>query len=213
MRTIYCLLLILWVSYCLAAPTSERDDAIKRIVAEMQDIYKTYVDSKIESYNNRKFELALAEFYQWADEVDAFFNNYQYSDSEGPTLFTMEGFILQCMAKLSGIASGSERLAEKIQCLQSRSQQLLGHVKERIENAYLPQAYQSMDTEEHPTFIPSHLSNPHDYSPYDSTHTGSGSTSGRSRLRDHSSHGAGPSDGGNPRSKIQRTEFRGRGRD
>ncbi|TPX40684.1 hypothetical protein SeLEV6574_g06480 [Synchytrium endobioticum] len=56
------------------------------------------------------------------------------------------------------------------------------------------------------------LSNPHDYSRHDSTHTGSGSTSGGPRLRDHSNHGAGPSDDGNPRSKIQRTEVRGRGK-
>ncbi|TPX52953.1 hypothetical protein SeMB42_g01099 [Synchytrium endobioticum] len=60
--------------------------------------------------------------------------------------------------------------------------------------------------------VSSRQSNPHGYYRHGSTHIGSGSTSGGPRFSDHSGHGAGPSDGGNPRSKIQRTEVRGRGK-
>ncbi|TPX30600.1 hypothetical protein SeLEV6574_g08601, partial [Synchytrium endobioticum] len=55
--------------------------------------------------------------------------------------------------------------------------------------------------------VHSRQSNPHGYSRHDSTHTGSGSTSGHPRYSDRSSHGAGPSRRGSRRDSSRGKEL------
>ncbi|TPX40685.1 hypothetical protein SeLEV6574_g06479 [Synchytrium endobioticum] len=257
MRTIYCLFLVLWVSYCPAAPTRGRDAAAgdvptsssahvlchatttdQRIKARMNHLLNTY---GAPSESSQHVQQAMIDLENWVVYDAAVFLAEIESQSglqrHMSTLTDMRNFISYFCGHIGiGPAPHLANLLSKTNTHigqvidKAIHQQYTEHLREAAARPKFidflgvgaePEYPQSgpissptfhdffstesehqrlPDADEAPTRsatalrdVHSRQSNPHGYSRHDSTHTGSGSTSGRPRYSDRSSHGAGPS--------------------
>ncbi|TPX38948.1 hypothetical protein SeLEV6574_g07496 [Synchytrium endobioticum] len=196
MRTIHYLLFVVWASYCLAAPTPGRNAAARDVPtsSSASDINNEEKDMWVqvlcrhqtreiaERQSSVLIQLMEADLRDWARQRSDELQNrmmgllpQQYELSEA-SLIASRDTLSQC---LLGQTSGID--------LKSLMPKTFARLEEFTNRKMAEEIFEEIQQ--------SRQSNPHDSSRHDSTQTGSGSTSGRLRLSDQSSHGAGPSHG------------------